>query len=149
MDVTEARQRALDCRRQVANGVDPQAAVAVEVASELTLRQFVTDAYLPHAYATKRSAKDDKGRMRNILPEFGDLPISRSAVMPSKISMTAYIYRGVLPPPTAILRCSSDALTLPSSGASLTGQTRYGEYACIRKITNDSAICRVVNSARF
>lgn len=76
MDVAEARQQALDCRRQVATGTDPQAAVAVEAASKLTLRQFVTDDYLPHAYATKRSAKDDEGRMRNILPEFGDLPLS-------------------------------------------------------------------------
>lgn len=77
MDVVEARQRALDCRRQVATGTNPQAAVAVEAASKLTLRQFVTDDYLPHAYATKRSAKDDEGRMRNILPEFGDLTLAQ------------------------------------------------------------------------
>jgi integrase len=76
MDVAEARQRALECRSQVATGTDPQAAAAVTAASQLTLRTFVTDDYLPHAYATKRSAKDDEGRMRNILPEFGDLRLA-------------------------------------------------------------------------
>jgi integrase len=76
MEVAQARQRALDCRSQIATGTDPQAAAAVVVASQLTLRQFVTDDYLPHAYATKRSAKDDEGRMRNILPEFGDLSLA-------------------------------------------------------------------------
>jgi integrase len=77
MDVAKARHRALDCRRQVATGTDPQAAAAVVAASQLTLHRFVIDDYLPHAYATKRSAKDDEGRMRNILPEFGHLPLSQ------------------------------------------------------------------------
>jgi integrase len=36
----------------------------------------VIDDYLPHAYATKRSAKDDEGRFRNILPEFGDVALA-------------------------------------------------------------------------
>jgi integrase len=76
MEVAQARQRALDCRSQIATGTDPQAIAAVAAASQLTLQQFVTDDYLPHAYATKRSAKDDEGRMRNILPEFGDLPLA-------------------------------------------------------------------------
>lgn len=77
MEVVDARHRALDCRRQVATGTDPQAAAAAAAASQLTLRRFVIDDYLPHAYATKRSAKDDEGRMRNILPEFGDLQLSQ------------------------------------------------------------------------
>jgi len=76
MDVGNARQRALDCRRQVATGTDPQAAAATSAAARLTLREFVTNDYLPHAYATKRSAKDDDGRMRNLLPEFGDRPLA-------------------------------------------------------------------------
>ena len=77
MEVADARHRALDCRRRVATGTDPQALAAAAAASQLTLRRFVIDDYLPHAYATKRSAKDDDGRMRNILPEFGDLQLSQ------------------------------------------------------------------------
>ena len=79
MDLAEARQRALDHRGQIATGSDPQAGAAAALAPFPTLRRFVMDDYLPHAYATKRSAKDDEGRMRNILilPEFGDLPLDK------------------------------------------------------------------------
>lgn len=55
MDVGNARQRALDCRRQVATGTDPQAAAATSAAARLTLREFVTNDYLPHAYAVASS----------------------------------------------------------------------------------------------
>ncbi|NNG22750.1 tyrosine-type recombinase/integrase [Telluria aromaticivorans] len=77
MDVADARHRTLDYRAQIATGTDPQAAATVASSSQLTLRTFVTDDYLPHAYATKRSAKDDESRLRNILPEFGDLPLGQ------------------------------------------------------------------------
>lgn len=76
MDVADARHRALEHRAQIATGIDPQAVVAARQESQLTLRSFVTDDYLPHAYATKRSAKDDESRFRNILPEFGDVALA-------------------------------------------------------------------------
>jgi len=77
MDVADARQLALDYRKQISIGNDPQNVVTTPQASQVTLRTFVTDDYLPHAYATKRSAKDDEGRLiRGILPEFGDVPLA-------------------------------------------------------------------------
>ena len=76
MDVADARQLALDFRGQIAAKIDPQAVAPLPSTAQLTLRTFVTDDYLPHAYATKRSAKDDEGRFRNILPEFGDVPLA-------------------------------------------------------------------------
>lgn len=76
MDVADARNRALERRAQIATGIDPQAIIAMPQESQLTLRSFVTDDYLPHAYATKRSAKDDESRFRNILPEFGDIALA-------------------------------------------------------------------------
>lgn len=76
MDVADARHRALDHRAQIATGIDPQAIIAESKESQLTLRTFVTDDYLPHAYATKRSAKDDESRFRKILAEFGDVALT-------------------------------------------------------------------------
>jgi hypothetical protein len=76
MDVADARHRALDHRAQIATGIDPQAVIAKSKESQLTLRAFVTDDYLPHAYATKRSAKDDESRFRKILAEFGDVALT-------------------------------------------------------------------------
>lgn len=76
MDVADARQRALDFRGKIAAGSDPQAVTAAPEASQLTLRTFVTDDYLPHAFANKRSAKDDVGRFKKILAEFGDVPLA-------------------------------------------------------------------------
>lgn len=76
MDVADARHRALEHRAQIATGIDPQAVIATPEEAHLTLRSFVTDDYLPHAYATKRSAKDDESRFRNILPEFGDVALA-------------------------------------------------------------------------
>lgn len=77
MDVADARQLALDYRKQISIGNDPQNVVATPRDSQVTLRTFITDDYLPHAYATKRSAKDDEGRLiRGILPEFGDVPLA-------------------------------------------------------------------------
>jgi integrase len=77
MDVAEARQRALEHRGKIAAGTDPQEMRDAEVHHQLTFREFVTQDYLPHAFATKRSAKDDESRLRlHILPVFGDLPLA-------------------------------------------------------------------------
>jgi len=149
MDVVEARKRALDCRRQVATGTDLQAAVAVEAASKLMLLQFVTDDYLPHAYATKRSAKDDEGRMRNILPEFSDLPLSQissHAIQQFHDRLRVQKCAATVNRHLALLK---RYFNLAIIWGKLDGATRYGEYTCIRKTTNDTVIYRVVNSARF
>jgi integrase len=76
MDVADARHHALAMRGKIAGGIDPQCEPEAIVPANLTLKSFVTDDYLPHAYATKRSAKDDESRMRNILPELGHLPLT-------------------------------------------------------------------------
>lgn len=78
LDVGDARLKALDCRAQLAKGIDPQAVKAQEVATAaLTLKNFVLEQYMPHARATKRSADDDEARLRlHLLPVFGDSPMS-------------------------------------------------------------------------
>jgi hypothetical protein len=76
LDVADARHRALDIRGKIANGIDPQHEPEPTPQTDLTLKAFVTDDYLPHAYAAKRSAKDDESRMRNILPDLGHLPLT-------------------------------------------------------------------------
>lgn len=76
MEVGDARQQALEHRGKIASGIDPQE-VQAEPLQQLTVREFVTHDYLPHAFATKRSAKDDESRLRlHILPVFGDLPLA-------------------------------------------------------------------------
>jgi integrase len=75
LDVADARHLALDVRGKVANGIDPQREPEPAPQADLTLKAFVTADYLPHAYAAKRSAKDDESRMRNILPDLGHLPL--------------------------------------------------------------------------
>lgn len=76
LDVADARHQALDARGKIANGIDPQREPVPTPQADLTLKAFVTDDYLPHAYAAKRSAKDDESRMRNILPDLGHLPLA-------------------------------------------------------------------------
>jgi integrase len=78
LDVGDARLKALECRAQLAKGVDPQAIRLAEATSAvLTLRVFVQDEYMPHARATKRSADDDDARLRiHLLPAFGDKPMN-------------------------------------------------------------------------
>ncbi|KQV79640.1 hypothetical protein ASD15_16420 [Massilia sp. Root351] len=77
LDVADARHQALDIRGKIANGIDPQREPEPTPKADLTLKAFVTDDYLPHAYAAKRSAKDDESRMRNILPDLGHLPLTQ------------------------------------------------------------------------
>ncbi|HEX7913180.1 MAG TPA: tyrosine-type recombinase/integrase [Paraburkholderia sp.] len=78
LDVGDARLKALECRAQLAKGLDPQAIRQEEAASVVrTLRIFVQDEYMPHARATKRSAEDDEARLRiHLLPAFGDQPMN-------------------------------------------------------------------------
>lgn len=76
LDVADARQRAMEHRGKIASGIDPQAATGHDQ-PKLTLRKFVEDDYLPHAFATKRSAKDDESRFRlTLLKAFGQLPLA-------------------------------------------------------------------------
>lgn len=77
MDVAEARQRALEHRGKIAAGIDPQEVREEQIQRQMTFREFVIQDYLPHAFANKRSAKDDESRLRlHILPVFGDLPLN-------------------------------------------------------------------------
>jgi integrase len=77
MDVVDARHHALNMRGKIAGGIDPQREPETVTQAKMTLKSFVTDDYLPHAYATKRSAKDDESRMRNlILPDLGHLALT-------------------------------------------------------------------------
>ncbi|MEW2974351.1 tyrosine-type recombinase/integrase [Pseudomonas fulva] len=64
LDVAEARLLALKHRAQLSNGVDPQAVVTE---SGLTFRRFIDDHYLPHAYASKRSANSDDSKFKTHL----------------------------------------------------------------------------------
>ena len=73
-EITNARQMAIDCRSLLAKGIDPQARQDEERTNPvLTFRQLITEKVLPHAYATKRSARDDESRLNiHVLPIFGD-----------------------------------------------------------------------------
>lgn len=77
IEVAEARQRALDCRSQLARGIDPQDAKEIVVKSKaLTFAEFVSQDYLSHAKAAKKSWRDDESRLRiHLLPPFGALPL--------------------------------------------------------------------------
>lgn len=65
-DVKEARLKANEFKKMVANGVDPRAERAARRAI-LTLRQFAEDHYLPYARANKRTADGDEGILKNHL----------------------------------------------------------------------------------
>lgn len=64
LDISEARLLALKHRAQISNGIDPQEVVTE---SGMTFRRFVDDHYLPHAYASKRSAKSDDSKFKTHL----------------------------------------------------------------------------------
>jgi integrase len=78
MDITEARQLAINHRSQLSKGIDPQDERNASSESKIpTVKAFVESHVLPHAYATKRSAKDDESRFRcHVLPAFGHLPLN-------------------------------------------------------------------------
>ena len=64
LEVSDARLMALKHRAQLSNGVDPQ-----EIATEtgMTFRCFIDNHYLPHAYASKRSANSDHSKFKTHL----------------------------------------------------------------------------------
>ncbi|QOH72569.1 tyrosine-type recombinase/integrase [Pseudomonas putida] len=64
LDVSEARLLALKHRAQLSDGIDPQEIFAE---SGMTFRRFIEDHYLPHAYASKRSANSDDSKFKTHL----------------------------------------------------------------------------------
>lgn len=66
LEVSDARLLALKHRAQLSNGIDPQETV---VESGMTFRRFIDDHYLPHAYASKRSANSDDSKFKTHLFE--------------------------------------------------------------------------------
>lgn len=72
-DIAEAREKAIDYRRQLAKGIDPQDVRDEVEATKLTFRDFIERDYLPHARASIRSWADTEARLRiHLLPEFGN-----------------------------------------------------------------------------
>ncbi|WP_454732390.1 MULTISPECIES: tyrosine-type recombinase/integrase [Cupriavidus] len=70
IDVAEARTMALQHKAMLSKGVDPQ---ETDTSAGMTFRQFVHGHYLPHAKASKRSAKDDESKFRiHLFPRFGN-----------------------------------------------------------------------------
>jgi len=75
-DVKDARLKANEYKKMVANGVDPQAERDAQRAV-LSFREFVDKHYLPYAKANKRSVRNDIGIFNNYLfDRWGDLRIT-------------------------------------------------------------------------
>lgn len=71
MSLIEARQRCNELKAQINRGIDPQQEKQ-QLAQIPTFDQFVSDSYLPWAYANKRSARADESKLRiHLLPLFG------------------------------------------------------------------------------
>lgn len=71
-DVAAARKRALEWRALLDQGMDPQAG-SDRLRAMPTFREFVEGEYLPMAYQTKRSAKDDESKCRlHLFPRFAN-----------------------------------------------------------------------------
>lgn len=80
IDVTEARKLANECKRQLANGIDPKQ-VREQKRQELTLSELFWDKYIPNNQH-KRSLRNDKQRFRDaIQPAFGHLLLTEITVM--------------------------------------------------------------------
>ena len=74
LEIGDARLLALKHRAQLSNGIDPQETL---VESGMTFRRFIDDHYLPHAYASKRSANSDDSKFKTHLFEmFGARPLA-------------------------------------------------------------------------
>lgn len=74
LEVADARLLALKHRAQLSNGIDPQETI---LESGMTFRRFIDDHYLPHAYASKRSANSDDSKFKTHLFEmFGARPLA-------------------------------------------------------------------------
>lgn len=71
LDVQEARKLALEMRAKLDRGINPQTATLIHTTSP-TFGDFARNEYLPFAFKTKRSAKDDECRLRvQAYPRFG------------------------------------------------------------------------------
>lgn len=71
IDVQEARRLALEMRAKLGQGINPKTATAVHSTAP-TFGDFAREEYLPFAFKTKRSAKDDECRLRvHAFPKFG------------------------------------------------------------------------------
>ena len=74
LEVADASLLALKHRAQLSNGIDPQETI---LESGMTFRRFIDDHYLPHAYASKRSANSDDSKFKTHLFEmFGARPLT-------------------------------------------------------------------------
>ena len=78
LDVSEARQQAIEWRALIGKGIDPQEHQAQQATAQLTMQQFFDRYYIPHIRDTLRSAKAIESRVRNhILPSFGSKVMSQ------------------------------------------------------------------------
>ena len=74
LEIGDARLMALKHRAQLSSGVDPQETL---VESGMTFRRFIDDHYLPHAYASKRSANSDDSKFKtHLFKLFGSRPLA-------------------------------------------------------------------------
>ncbi len=78
VSIDDARQKVIEWRALLINGIDPQDQREEQMKASLTFKQFFDDYLWPHVQATKRSAKADESRYRNhILPKFGDREMAK------------------------------------------------------------------------
>lgn len=76
MSLQAARERAWECRNLLYRGIDP-ATERDKRAAMMTFGEFVEQDYLPFALANKKSARDDRNKLRkDLLPLWGKLPLS-------------------------------------------------------------------------
>jgi len=74
--VDQARALANQHKATVAQGDDPKQ-LRHDKLMEMTFAEFAKTHYLPHAFANKRSARDDESKLRlYLVPKFGDTPLS-------------------------------------------------------------------------
>lgn len=76
-DIVEAREKALDVRRLLARGFDPQDVREEKKRETLRFREFVESDYKSHYLANLRSHQAIETRLRlHIYPAFGDKPLT-------------------------------------------------------------------------
>jgi len=76
IDVQDARKLALEMRAKLGKGINPKVATAIHDSAP-TFGDFARKEYLPFAFKTKRSAKDDESRLRvHVFPKFGSLRLT-------------------------------------------------------------------------
>ena len=80
MSVVEARKRALECRYQLDQGLDPRGETAVKPMRP-TFADFALKEYLPYAQQHKRSVAADASKLRcHLLAYFGEHPLDAITV---------------------------------------------------------------------